>query len=281
MFYRVVIQGRTLGGADVDEVKNKFVRVTGLPLDVAEGLFGGMPQVIKRQVQKTDAERIAATLRAIGAAATVEREVPGTDDETPEGALVIATPFNNGPPTIIPGAVALPEVSPAEARRARVRRTMRSKWTLLGGGAILAAGAILLAPLAEDFLPGMNSAPQPARVAPARAPVSAIEPVQSLPVINTTLLQGPWRCTNQRTGVSDYWSYGANGALIFHGEVLSEKPPSREIAETAPAGWTIVGQRLSHTYPQRAPDVYTITQLSLTQLRYGGERGLEIECRRP
>ena len=103
MFYRVVIQGRTLGGADVEEVKSQFVRVTGLPLGVAEGLFGGMPQVIKRQVPKTDAERIAATLRAIGAAATVEREVPGTDDETPEGALMIATPFNNGPPTIIPG----------------------------------------------------------------------------------------------------------------------------------------------------------------------------------
>jgi hypothetical protein len=283
MFYRVVMQGRTLGGANLEEVKNHFVRVTGLPLRVAEEMFGGIPQVIKRQVQKTDAERIAATLRAIGAAATVEREVPGTDDETPEGALVIATPFNNGPPTIIPGSVTLPEVSPAAARRARMRRAMRSKWTLLGGGALLVAAAILLAPLAEDYLPRMSgaSAPTPARVAPARTPASDIEPVQTPPVINASLLQGPWRCTNQRTGVSAYWSYVANGTLVFHGDVLSEKPPPREIAANAPTKWTVEGQRLSHVYEQRAPDTYTLTQLSLTRLRYGGERGLEIECRRP
>ena len=281
MFYRVVIQGRTIGGADVHEVKYQFVRVTGLPLGVVEGLFGGMPQVIKRQVPKTDAERIAATLRAIGAAATVEREVPGTDDETPEGALVIVTPFNNGPPTIIPGAAASLEVSPAAARRARMRRAMRSKWTRLGGGAILVAGAIVLAPFAEDYLPGMNSAPAPVRAAPARAPVSEVEAVQSTLVINASLLQGPWRCTNQRTGVSAYWSYGANGGLIFHGDVLSEKPPSSELAASTPTRWTVEGQRMSHLYQQRAPDTYTLTQLSLARLRYSGERGLDIECRRP
>ena len=85
MFYRVVMQGRALGGADLNDVKRDFVRVTGLPVPVAEQLFGGMPQVIKRQVPQTDAERIVATLRAIGAAATVEREPPGAEDETPEG----------------------------------------------------------------------------------------------------------------------------------------------------------------------------------------------------
>ena len=281
MFYRVVIQGRTIGGADVDEVKNHFVRVTGLPLGVAEQMFGGMPQVIKRQVQKTDAERIAATLRAIGAAATVEREVPGADDETAEGALVIATPFNNGPPTIIPGSVTLPDVSSAMARRARMRRAMRSKWTLLGAGAVLVAGAILLAPLIEEYLPGMSGASAPAPVAATRAPATDVEPVQPVPVINAALLQGPWRCTNQRTGVSAYWSYTANGGLIFHGDVLSEKPPSRAIAASAPNQWTLFGQRLSHVYEQRAPDAYTVVQLSLTRLRYGGERGLKIECRRP
>ena len=281
MFYRVVIQGRTLDGADVEEVKHQFVRVTGLPPSVAAGLFGGMPQVIKRQVRQPDAERIAATLRAIGAAATVEREAAGADDEASGGAVVITTPFNNGPPTIIPGMVVVPEVSPAAARRTRLRRALRSKWTLVGGASIVVAAAILLAPTLEDLVGGGSSAPQRAPVAPTRTAASEVEPPQTMPVINPTLLQGPWRCTNQRTGVSAYWSYGANGALIFHGDILSEKPPPRDLAESAPVGWTIVGPRLLHTYPQHAPDTYTLAQLSLTHLRYGGERGLEIECRRP
>lgn len=283
MFYRVVIQGRTLDGADVEEVKRQFVRVTGLPQRVAEGLFGGMPQVVKRQVRQPDAERIAATLRAIGAAATVEREVSGVADESSRGPVVITTPFNNGPPTVIPGMVVAPEVSPAAARRVRLRRAMRSRWTLVGGAAIVVAAGILLAPYVEDLVGGAGgaSAPPPARVAPVRAAAPETEPSQAVPVINATLVQGPWRCTNQRTGVSAYWSYGANGTLILHGDVLSEKPPPREVAETAPTGWTIVGNRLSHTYPQHAPDTYTLAQLSLTRLRYSGERGLEIECRRP
>lgn len=281
MFYRVVIQGRTLDGADVEEVKRQFVRVTGLPQRVADGLFGGMPQVVKRQVRQPDAERIAATLRAIGAAATVERETPGVGDESSRGPVVITTPFNNGPPTIIPGMVVEPEVSPAAARRVRLRRVLRSRWMLVGGAAVVAAAAILFAPYLEELVGGGGSAPPKAPVAPTRAAASDVEQPQAMPVINPTLLQGPWRCTNQRTGVSAFWSYGANGALIFHGDVLSEKPPPRDIAESAPVGWTIVGQRLSHTYPQRAPDTYTLTQLSLTRLRYGGERGLEIECRRP
>jgi hypothetical protein len=283
MFYRVVIQGRTIGGADLEEVKSQFVRVTGLPLGVAEQMFGGMPQVIKRQVQKNDAERIAATLRAIGAAATVEREVPGTDDETPEGALVIATPFNNGPPTIIPGSAALPDISPLMARRARMRRAIRSKWTMLGAGAVLVVVAILLAPLAEEFVSDMSGASEPARYEPARAraPAADVEPAHPAPVINATLLQGPWRCTNQRTGVSAYWSYAASGALTFHGDVLSEKAASQDSAAPAPNQWTLEGPRLSHVYDQRAPDTYTVDQLSLTRLSYSGGRGLEIECRRP
>ncbi len=281
MFYRVVMQGHVLGGADLEEVKGHFARVTGLPLRVAEEMFGGMPHVVKRQVEKIDAERIAATLRAIGAAATVEREVPGTDDETPEGDLVIATPFYSGPPTIVPGSEALPEISPAEARRARLWRVVRSKWTLRGVGAVLMIGAlILLAPLAEQALSPASNVSAPAGIAPARAPAKEIEPAPS-PDINASLFEGPWRCTNQRTGVSDYWSYFADGRLIFHGDALSELPPSPEIAASAPTRWTIVGQRLSHTYVQGAPDTYTVTQLSLTRLRYSGERGLEIECRRP
>ena len=133
MYYRVVMQGRALGGADIGEVKRHFVRVTGLPVTVAEQLFGGMPQVIKRRVAPTDAERIAATLRAIGAAATVEIEPPGTEDETLEEIRMVAHPFNQGPPTIMPGSMAPPDSTPAPSRHARWLRTLRSKkWSLFG-----------------------------------------------------------------------------------------------------------------------------------------------------
>src|SRR5215218_9822865 len=99
MFYRVVMQGRVLGTADIAGVKREFVRVTGLPVSVADDMFGGMPKVIKRKAEQSDAERIAATLRAIGAAATVEREVGefDNDDDTDEGINIIAAPLGNGP----------------------------------------------------------------------------------------------------------------------------------------------------------------------------------------
>lgn len=275
MYYRVVIQGRTLGGADVDEVKRHFVRVTGLPARVAEQLFGGMPKVIKRQVPQTDAERIAATLRAIGAAATVERELPGTEDETPEGIQVVATALNAGPPTIIPGSAPPPDVTPP-SRNSRTLRALRARLPLLLGGAVVVAGAILLAPVVDDLVANLRPAPAPARVAPARA--TAPEIVQSAPVMNPTLMHGPWRCTNQRTGVSTYWTYGADGDLIFHGDALSDRARP---GTSGPTGWKLEGQRLSHTFAQRAPDTYTVAELTLARLQYGDERDLAIECRRP
>ena len=64
-----------------------------------------------------DAERIAATLRAIGAAATVEREIAGSEEESAAEIRIIANPLNSGPPTIIPGTG--PATSePANASRA-------------------------------------------------------------------------------------------------------------------------------------------------------------------
>ena len=279
MFYRVVMQGRVLGGADVDEVKRQFVRVTGLPAGDVEKLFGGAPQVIKRRLLQTDAERIAATLRAIGAAATVERELPGTGDEAQDGIRVAATPLYAGPPTVIPGAMALPDSMPAPSRHPRWLRTLRARWPLLLGGTILVAGAILLVPIVDDLETNMRRVPGPVRVVP-KATATA-EVAQSAPVLNATLVHGPWRCTDQRTGVSTYWSYGTTGALIFHGDVLREGPAPLGAAASAPTGWKIAGQRLSHTFAQRAPDTYTVAELTLTRLRYGDGHGLDIECRRP
>ena len=279
MFYRVVMQGRALGGADVDEVKRHFVRVTGLPAAFAEQLFGGIPQIIKRQVPQTDAERIAATLRAIGAAATVEPEPPAAEAETPEGIQVVAAPLNAGPPTIIPGAMAPPPSAPVPSRHTRWLRLLRGRWSLLRDAFMLAALAILLTPVVEDLLAEMRHTSAPARVAPKRTP--AAEVVPPAPVMVATLMYGPWRCTDQRTGVSTYWSYGANGALIFHGDVLSDAPAPAGAAASAPNGWKLEGQRLFHTFAQRAPDIYTVAQLTLARLRYGDERDFDIECRRP
>lgn len=279
MYFRVVMQGRTLGGANLDEVKQHFVRVTGLPANVAEQMFGGMPQVIKRQMAKPDAERIAATLRAIGAAATVEREVTGTEDETDEGIPVLAAPLHSGPPTIIPGMMPAPEPAPAPSRHARLLGRVRAKWPMLAVVTMLIAGTILLLPFAEDFLADARPAPEPPRVVAARAP--AAETTQPTPTFNPKLLQGPWRCTDQNTGVSAYWSYAANGALTSHGDVLTDGPTPRGLAATAPTGWTLDGKHLSHTHGGRAPDMYAVAQLTLTRLRYGNERDLEVECRRP
>ncbi|MEO8752734.1 MAG: hypothetical protein ABI624_08645 [Casimicrobiaceae bacterium] len=279
MFYRVVMQGRALGGADVDDVKRDFIRVTGLPPGVAEQLFGGMPQIIKRQVPQPDAERIAATLRAIGAAATVERETAGAEEGSPSGFQVMATPLNGGPPTVIPGMVPLPGSTPPASRHARWLRTVRNNWPMLRGGALLVAGVILFAPFADDLVNSLRPAQPPARVVPKRAPAPASAP--SLLVLNASLMQGPWRCTNQSTGVSTYWTYGAEGAVIFHGDVLSDRPPRAEVAAAGPTGWAIAGQRLVHTFAHRAPDSYKVVDMSLSRLRYGDERGYEIECRRP
>lgn len=279
MFYRVVMQGRTLDGAAVDEVKRHFVRVTGLPAAVAEQFFGGGPQVIKRQVQQTDAERIAATLRAIGAAATIERELPGTEDKTPEGIQVVATPLNAGPPTIIPGSVALPASAPAPSRHARWLRAVGAKWPMLLGGIVFVAGAILLAPVVDDLVASLRRTSAPAQAAPKRAPTP--EGAQTAQVMNPTLMHGPWRCTDQRTGVSKFWSYGADGALIFYGDVLRDGPPPSGVDTPAPTGWKLDGHNLQHTFAQHAPETYTVTELTLARMRYGDERGLEIQCRRP
>jgi len=281
MFYRVVMQGRTLGGADIEEVKKHFARVTGLPLSVAEQMLGGMPQVVKRQVARRDAERIVATLRAIGAAATVERELLDADDDTPAGIRVAATPLHNGPPTVIPDMESAPVATAAPLRHARLMRKMRGKWIWVAVAAMLVPAAILLQPFVEDYFGSEPPKPAPARPAAARA-AEQHESASAAPlVVNVSWLRGPWRCTDQRTGESAYWSYVENGTLLFHGEVLSDKPPPVAVTAYAPTEWAIDGDKLIHKYSQRAPDVYKLEGLTLTRLRYGDGRKLENECRRP
>ena len=280
MFYRVVIQGRTMKGADLDEVKRHFVRVTGLSVRAAEQILGGMPKVIKRKLPQPDAERIAATLRAIGAAATVERELAGSEDETDEGFEVVATPLNNGPPTIIPGAVTQPGTTPVASRHWRVLRTVLAKVPLVIGAVLLVAVAVHFAPVVDDFVADIRRAP------PASAPVAPVraaqpEPVQAAQVLNANFLHGPWRCTDQHTGASTYWTYAPTGALTFHGDVWSERPARTSTdTPTPPVGWTLEGRRILHALAEGASNSYTVGELTLSRLRYGDGK-LEIQCRRP
>ncbi|MEO6566580.1 MAG: hypothetical protein ABIO63_11160 [Casimicrobiaceae bacterium] len=281
MFYRVVMMGRTIGGADLEEVKKQFVRVTGLPMNVAEQMFGGMPQVVKRQVARRDAERIAATLRAIGAVATVERELIDAADDSPAGIRVAATPLHNGPPTIIPGMETAPVTTAAPSRYAQLLRKIRGKGIWLAGTAMLVPAVFLLQPFIGDYFASAPPKPAPASPVAARA-ADQQELAPGAPLeVNLSWLRGPWRCTDQRTGESAYWSYVENGALIAHGDVLSDKPPPLTISANAPTEWAIDGENLMHKYSQRPPDTYKLQGLTLTRLRYGDGRKLEIECRRP
>lgn len=279
MFFRVVMQGRTVGGADVAVVKREFVRVTGLPVRVADDMFGGMPKVIKRKAEQADAERIAATLRAIGAVATVERETPGAadDDDDDEGIEIIAGPLS-GPPTVAPGI--MPQEAPAPARKKpRWMGAVRENLLAVLGLLILLGAGVYFGPEASDYIASLRKAPD----APARKPAgsAAADPSatgQSL-TFNVTLLHGPWRCVDQRTGLGVYWSYNADGGLMFHGEVLSDRamPPGA----TAPTAWRLENGKLLHQHAGGEVETFKVGFLSLARLRYFGDRGLEIECRRP
>jgi len=278
MYYRVVMQGRALGGADLGEVKRNFIRVTGLPARVAEELFGGMPQVVKRKMLQKDAERIAATLRAIGAAATVERELAEGEEAGDE--INVATPLMNGPPTVVPGSEPTTQAPATRSPFARALGNVREHWKPIVGVVVLIAAAIGLAPFADDLLSHLRRAPAPAATVAAK-PAANADVAESAPMPNATLIHGPWRCTDQRTGESTYWSYNADGSLVYHGDVLRDKPAPPSPNAPAPTGWKIEARRLVQTYAQRAPVSYSLTNLTLTRLRYTDDRLLEVECRRP
>jgi hypothetical protein len=283
MHYRVVLQGRTLGEANLDEVRRQVVRVTGLPPSIVAEWFTGAPHVVKGSLSQTDADRIVATLRAVGAAAVVEREA-GADDESKEGVQTVAPPLHSGPPTISPAS----EGASAEAAGGGAtkpgpvgwRRTVRDKWPLIVGGIVLVGGIIVAVPIASDYFSSLRRAQAPAPATTKRSGPS--EATKSpAPVINAKLLVGPWRCTDQRTGVSAYWSYRDDGTLIFFGDALSDRPPPPDPSGSMPTGWKLDGQKLQHASTKGPLETYIISALTLSRLRYGNDRGLEVECRRP
>jgi len=284
MYYRVVLQGRTMGDANLDEVKRQVGRVTGLPPSIVAEWFTGAPHVVKRSLSQTDADRIVATLRAVGAAAVVEREA-GADDVSTEGVQTVAPPLHSGPSTISPaseGATAEAAGGDATKQPHAVgwRRTVRDKWPLFLGGIVLVGGIFVAVPITSDYFSSLRRAQAPAPATTKRsAPPEATK--SPLPVINAKLLVGPWRCTDQRTGVSAYWSYRDDGTLIFFGDALRDRPPPPDPSGSTPTGWKLDGQKLLHASTKGPPETYIISALTLSRLRYGNDGGLEVECRRP
>lgn len=282
MRYRVVLQGRAIGGADIEHVKREFVRVTGLPAAVAEDYFNGMPQPIKRQVARADAERIAATLRAIGAGASVEREVDDPDDDEHGEIHIAANPLIIGPPTVIPGSDA-GTLAAVVVPRPRWMRELRAKLPAIGGVVALVVAALYFAPEIDGFVQALTPASAPATVvaAPAKRALAVVPPAASA-TRDATLLYGPWRCTDQRTGVATYWTYRDDGAVVFHGDTLKDGASAAGPAADEPRTWQLAGDDLVITSAQGSVIAFAVEALTLTNLRYGDAgRRIAIDCRRP
>jgi hypothetical protein len=93
-------------------------------------------------------------------------------------------------------------------------------------------------------------------------------------------LHGPWRCTDQSTGLSNFWTLVPDGTLIFHGDTLKESA-ARPGDPDVPTRWEFVDGRLVLNYPSAPPVGYAVADLDLRRLRYHDGKGLEVECRRP
>lgn len=280
MHYRVVLQGRTLGGTDSGEVKREFMRVTGLPSRVADTYFDGMPHPIKRQLSQADAERIAATLRAIGAAASVEREVAeGEEEQEGKGEIrIVANPLISGPPSIIPGMGGAAMTAPVVSQPRWVRQ-LRERLPLIVGAIVLAVGAVHLAPVVDEFVQTLRPA-SPSVVPPQRA-VPHEEPATA-PALDAALLHGPWRCTDQRTGVATYWTYQDDGKVVYYGDTFKDGALVASLAKDAPTAWKLDGDRFVLAFAQGETESFAVEVLTLANLRYGdSRRRIEIDCRRP
>jgi len=279
MHYRVVLQGRAVGGADIEHVKREFVRVTGLPAAVTDSYVNDRPQPIKRGLGRADAERIAATLRAIGAAASVEREVEERDDDGGEIQIAVH-PLSVGPPSVIPGSAGA-ALAAAVVQRPRWVRGLRAQLPALVGVAVLAIGAVYLAPSVDEFVQTLIPARTPVVAAlPRHAP--APPPPAAIPGRDATLLHGPWRCTDQRTGVATYWTYRDDGTVVFHGDALMEGPSPAAPAKDAPRAWRLADGNLVLTTEQGVVTSLPVEVLTLANLRYGDAgRGIAVDCRRP
>jgi len=279
MFYRVVLQGRAAGDQDLATVKREFARVTGLSEYVTEQLFAQAPRSIRDGTSQADAERIAATLRAIGAAVTVERDLLASAETERHGAHEILPPEHRGPPTIVPGSEPTAVPGPPTALQ-RLGRRLQSYLPYLVGVPIAVVALVLIEPVISDTLRSLLPSKEAAPV-PVKSPsVAKAEPPEPPELPSARMLHGPWRCTDQATGLSTYWTFSPDGSLTYHGDTLQEAA-ARPGDPATPVGWEFADGRLVFTYAGAPPVSYAVADLDLRRLRYGDEKGLDIQCRRP
>ncbi len=276
MFYRIVLQGHVPQGVNLTDVKHQFTRVTGLPPSVTDHLFGSTPNVIKRQVAQADAERIAATLRAIGASVTLEPDFHGPNAGGLDPVTVPALPASRH--------IELPTEPPVAAPPTPAWRRLARKYGKLalpvGGTVLLLAAALNFAPEVDELVRGLRKTPPPAATAPARTPAAARAASSGAPALNASLLHGPWRCTNQNNGSSTYWSFREDQTLAYLGDDFkrSDVPIVRP---DVPARWTLDGHRLRFETPDGTVRQVTVERLTLTQVEYFDARGDATRCSRP
>lgn len=271
MFYRIVLQVHAQNEVALDEVKRKFSYVTGLPANVTEQLFATAPTVLKRQIEQADADRIAQTLRAIGANVTVE---PVFHTPVPVGIDPVTVPG-------LPSAAAAIELPPPPVAEQATRPSTRLRFGRLAKvvvAAVVLAAAIVVAYQYEE-------AWREARESPAKAPVAkqsarAADAPPEVPAFKPDHIVGPWRCTDQNTGASTYWVYGEDGTLSYHGDDANhgDKPIVRP---DLPIGWSLDGNRLMWRYETAPSRTVVLDKLVLMELDYRDSQGDAIRCRRP
>ena len=271
MLYRIVLHSKFPEGSDPATVKREFARVTGLTRDVTAQLFAPASTVIKRQVQRADAERIAATLRAVGVQTTVELE-GGAPDNVPLGDPTIA-------PALDALAVAPVMPSPTKRLAGRLRRYTDVVLMIVAfaglGWALLQVYEYLHPPVDLTKSVPKPVAPRPP-IAESAAPVPA--------PLKAANLEGPWRCTHQRTGLVQYWLYRGDGTLLFNGEADFSKGEKPQEGPDVPAGWRLAGNKVLWLYPGKPDDAArgnTVIVLTLTRFDFEDGKGDTISCRRP
>ncbi len=277
MFYRIVLQGHVAHGVNLADVKHQFTRVTGLPLSVTERLFGSTPNVLKRQVAQADAERIAATLRAIGASVTLEPDFQGPNAGGLDPVTVPALPASRHIDLPLEPQVA---AAPPPAWRRHARKYAKLA-VPIAAVAVLGAAALFFASDVEQIVRGLRKAPLPApTAAPARKPPAPPDTARALPAPNASLLHGPWRCTNQNDGSSTYWSFRDDHSLAYLGDDF-KRGDAPIVGPDIPARWTLDGRRLRFEMADGATRQVTVERLTLTQVEYFDAKGNATRCSRP
>jgi hypothetical protein len=270
MFYRIVLQGQVQQGVALDDVKRQFSYVTGLPPSVTDRLFGAAPTVIKRQVAETDAERISATLRAIGAIVTVE---PLLHVPRPVGPDPVTVP---GLPTAAEFEV--PKARPPEQDSRPPPRQRHRRVHPAAVAALTVAVAMVAAHQYEEHLRAARRSPP--RPVSAQRPAEAPEVATEAPVFRSAHIVGPWRCTDQNTGASTYWEYAEDGVLSYFGD--DRNHGDKPIAHSGhPSGWALSGNRLTFRHEAAPARSVTLGRLSFIELEYRDAKGDEVRCRRP